>query len=57
MSKIPCLDTREFHETVGESILCFLGALIMNRKDVKYAKKEEERGTGKEKLIAGNYRK
>jgi len=47
------LDTREFHETVGESILCFLGALIMNRKDVKYAKKEEERESKDRKINCG----
>jgi hypothetical protein len=28
----------------------------MNRQDAKYAKKEEERGRGIEKLIGGNYR-
>jgi hypothetical protein len=28
----------------------------MNRPDAKYAKKEEERGRGIEKLIGGNYR-
>jgi len=27
----------------------------MNRRDAKYAKKEEERGRGIEKLIGGNY--
>jgi hypothetical protein len=34
-----------------------LGGLIMSCQDAKYAKKEEERETGKEKLITGNYRK
>ena len=32
-----------------------LGGLIMNRQDAKYAKKEEESGRRKKKLMAGNY--